>query len=135
MLTPGHAPPRVVNLEEVKDDWAIIVLKDRLSVRPVSVRSLNVSQLESAAPFVHVGYGSDRPFLPSIMRNCKVDGYDDQTLVHRCLTYSGHSGAPILAQLDGTYSVLGISIMSLDVAEGYACPAVQFEEAIAKISK
>lgn len=132
---PAGSEPGVEDIERVKDDWAIIVLKEHLSVRPISVRSLNVSQLATAAPFIHVGYGSDRPFLPSIVRNCKVDAYNDQTLIHRCLSYSGYSGAPILAQFDGTYSVIGMSTISNFVAKGYACSAIQFEEAVAKLSK
>ena len=148
-ISPLHRPPNpeanlrasagsepgVEDIERVKDDWAIIVLKEHLSVRPISVRSLNASQLVTAAPFIHVGYGSDRPFLPSIVRNCKVDAYDDQTLIHRCLSFAGYAGAPILAQFDGAYSVIGMATTSDFVAKGYASSAIQFEGAVAALSK
>jgi V8-like Glu-specific endopeptidase len=135
LKAPAGSEPAVEDIKRVKDDWAIVVLKDPLPVRPISVRSLNVSQLATAAPFMHVGYGSDRPFLPSIVRNCKVDAYDDQTLIHWCLSFAGYAGAPILAQFDGIYSVIGMATISDFVAKGYACPAVQFEGAVAALSK
>ena len=85
---------------------------------------------------MHVGYGKDRPFLPSIVRDCWVGGFDEQTLMYRCLTNSGFSGAPILAQVNGTYSVIGIgSGSNHEMRQGYACSATQFEKAVAELSK
>ena len=59
---------------------------------------------------MQVGYGIERLNLPSILRNCRVDGGpDDRAFVHWCLTNFGYWGTLfLLADLDGTVSVIGI---------------------------
>ncbi len=136
VISPQYLPHQPFGVESAQTDWAVIVLDEALSTKPVPVRSLTLSQVANAGPFMHVGYGADRPFLPSVVRNCEVAGLDDQTLVYRCLTNSGFSGAPILAQIDGTYSVVGIgSGSNHEKRVGFACSAVQFEQAVADLLK
>jgi hypothetical protein len=104
--------------------------------RTLSQISLPLAQVEKAGPFMHVGYGNDRPFLPSVVRDCWVGGLNEQTLMYRCLTNSGFSGAPILMQIDGTYSVTGIgSGSNHKMRQGYACSASQFEKVVADLLK
>jgi hypothetical protein len=70
------------------------------------------------------------------VRDCDVTGLDEQTLVYRCLTNSGFSGAPILTKVDGTYSVVGIgSGSNHEKRVGFACSATQFEKAVAELLK
>ena len=136
VISPQYVPHQPFNVETVRNDWGIIVLNEALSTKPVPVRSLTLAQVEKAGRFMHVGYGRDRPFLPSVVRDCWVGGLDEQTLMYRCLTNSGYSGAPILAQIDGTYSVIGIvSGGNTEKRQGYACSATQFEKTVAELLK
>lgn len=136
IISPQYVPHQPFRIETVQDDWGIIVLNEALATRPVPVRSLTLAQVEKAGPFMHVGYGKDRPFLPSVVRDCWVGGLDEQTLMYRCLTNSGFSGAPILTQVGGTYAVIGIgSGSNHEMRQGYACSATQFEKAVAELAK
>jgi V8-like Glu-specific endopeptidase len=136
VISPQYVAHQPFRVETVQNDWGIIVLNQALSTKPVPVRSVTLAQVEKAGPFMHVGYGKDRPFLPSVVRDCWVGGLDEQTLMYRCLTNSGFSGAPILTQIDKTYSVIGIgSGSNHEMRQGYACSATQFEKAVAELSK
>jgi V8-like Glu-specific endopeptidase len=136
IISPQYVPHQPFRIETVQNDWGIIVLNEALATGPVPVRSLTLAQVEKAGPFMHVGYGKDRPFLPSVVRDCWVGGLDEQTLMYRCLTNSGFSGAPILTQVGGTYAVIGIgSGSNHEMRQGYACSATQFEKAVAELAK
>jgi V8-like Glu-specific endopeptidase len=136
VISPQYVAHQPFRVETVQNDWGIIVLNQALSTKPVPVRSLALAQVEKAGPFMHVGYGKDRPFLPSVVRDCWVGGLDEQTLMYRCLTNSGFSGAPILTKIDGTYAVVGIgSGSNHEMRQGYACSATQFEKAVAELAK
>ncbi len=135
VISPQYVPHQPFRVEAVQNDWGIIVLNEALATKPVPVRSLALAQVEKAGPFMHVGYGKDRPFLPSVVRDCWVAGLDEQTLMYRCLTNSGFSGAPILTQVGGTYAVIGIgSGSNHEMRQGYACSATQFEKAVAELA-
>jgi V8-like Glu-specific endopeptidase len=136
VVSPQYVPHQEYRAEYAQSDWGIIVLNEALATKPVPVRSLTLAQIAKAGPFMHVGYGKDRPFLPSVVRDCEVSGLNDQTLVYRCLTNSGFSGAPILAQIDGVYSVVGIgSGSNHEKRIGFACSATQFENAVVDLLK
>jgi V8-like Glu-specific endopeptidase len=136
LISPEYVAEGEFRVENVQNDWAIIVLKDAFLKKPISVRSLTFSELSRAGPFMHVGYGADRPFLPSVVRDCAVAGRDEHSFTYRCLTNFGYSGAPILAQIDGTYSVIGIgSGGNHETRVGFACSATQFAKAIAELSR
>jgi V8-like Glu-specific endopeptidase len=135
VVSPDYIPGEF-KVETVAADWGIIVLKNPLSAKPVSIRSLSRAQLRTAGPFMQVGYGVDRPFLPSIARACWVSGRDDQTFFYRCLTDKGYSGAPILANIGGTFAVIGIGSGGNQKERlGYACASAQFEQAVAELMR
>jgi len=120
------------------NDWAVIVLSNALSIKPVSVKSITHDQLRmvsNADSVLQIGYGIDRRYLPSIDRKCRVsEGPDDRAFIYRCLTNPGYSGAPILADIDGTLSVIGIgSGGNKKERLGVACSARQFEKTIAEL--
>jgi uncharacterized protein len=119
-------------------DWAVIVLRDALSIRPVSVKSITREQFDAVSQSgsaLQVGYGRDRPYLPSIVHDCVVtEGQDDRTFMYRCLTNFGYSGAPIIVEIDGAPSVIGIASASQkEERRGIACSASQFEKAVAEL--
>ena len=130
---PGHW-----TIDSSPTDWAVIVLRDALSIRSVSVKSITREQFDAVSKSgsaLQVGYGRDRPYLPSIVHDCLVtEGQDDRTFMYRCLTNFGYSGAPILVEIDGAPSVIGISSASQkEERRGIACSASQFEKAVAQL--
>jgi uncharacterized protein len=120
------------------NDWAVIVLQNALSIEPVSVKSITRDQLRMVSDMdsvLQVGYGIERRYLPSIDRKCRVsEGPDDRAFIYRCLTNPGYSGAPILADINGTLSVIGIgSGGNKKERLGVACSARQFEKTISEL--
>ena len=119
-------------------DWGIIVLNDAVSIRPIPVKPMTSGQIrQHAGPdsFLQIGYGMDRPYLPSIVRNCQVEaGSDEKVFIFHCLTNSGYSGSPFLAEVDGALSLIGIA-SSANKKErfGLACSATQFAGPIAEL--
>jgi hypothetical protein len=120
-------------------DWTIIVLKDALSIKPVPVKILSHEQFEvvsrSGSAYV-IGYGEERTFLPSIVHECHLrEGTDEGTFVHRCSLPSwAFVGAPILVDIDGSPSVIGIILTGYrEGLRGVAVSAQQFENTIVKL--
>jgi len=123
--------------EVAATDWAVIVLRDALSIKPISVKSMSDDRFRKLGSVLQVGYGLDRPYLPSIVRDCRVsEGPDDRAFMYRCLTNGGYSGAPILADIDGMLSVIGIgSGGNREEQLGMACSARQFEKALVELMR
>jgi len=123
--------------ESVVNDWAVIVLSDAISTKPIPVRPTTRDELRviNPASTMQIGYGRDRLYLPSIVQDCSVSESPDNRLFnHKCLTNFGYSGAPILAQIGGTTAVIGInSVGNPDRRTGMACAATQFAKAIAEL--
>jgi V8-like Glu-specific endopeptidase len=132
--------PGVWTARTAATDWAVIVLVNALSIKPVSVTALTREQFRAVSNSGHVtqiGYGMERPYLPSIVRNCRVsEAPDDGAFVYQCLTNRGYSGAPILAEIDSIPSVIGIgSGGKKEERLGMACSATQFEQAVAELMR
>jgi V8-like Glu-specific endopeptidase len=122
-------------LDRSPDDWALIVLKDALPARPVAVKALTREELSAATlagTISGIGYGEERRYSPTALRNCRAElGKDDRLLVLQCLGNFGYSGSPILADIDGTPAVIGIlSAFQEEVRLMFAPPASQFEAAV-----
>jgi V8-like Glu-specific endopeptidase len=124
--------------ESAATDWAIIVLKDQLSIRPVSLKAIPREQfatVSNSGSVLQIGYGEERRYLPSIVRDCRVrEGPDDGAFTYRCFTNFGYSGAPILADVDGTPSLIGIVVRgSKESLRGMAVSARQFEKTVVEL--
>jgi uncharacterized protein len=117
--------------ESVVNDWAVIVLSDAISTKPIPVRPTTRDELRtvvSPATTMQVGYGRDRLYLPSIVRDCSVNESPDNRIFN-------HS-APILAEIGGTTAVIGInSVGNPERRTGMACSATQFAKAIAELTQ
>src|SRR5262249_47457672 len=100
-----------------------------------SVTREQFDSLAQSGSALQVGYGRDRPYLPSVVHDCVVtDGQDDKTFMYRCLTNFGYSGAPIIVEIDGAPSVIVIgSASQMEERRGIACSASQFEKAVAEL--
>lgn len=124
-------------------DWAIVTLTDAFTARPVPVRALDAEEFRAVAASnsaMQVGYGRDRPYLPSIVRNCGIGEGPSQTLfTYRCLVNFGYSGAPIIAGAAGQPAVIGIGSRGSPDDEGnplgIACSATQFAARLKDLSE
>ena len=112
LVVPKEFSPGPPTREGVVNDWAVIVLSDAISTKPIPVRPTTHDELRviNPASTMQIGYGRDRLYLPSIARDCSVsESPDNRSFNHKCLTNFGYSGAPILAQFSGTTAVIGIN--------------------------
>jgi V8-like Glu-specific endopeptidase len=124
--------------EGVAHDWAVIVLSDAISTKPIPIRPTTRDELGTVLnsdSTMQIGYGRDRLYLPSIVRDCSMsESPDNRFFKHSCLTNFGYSGAPILAQIGGTTAVIGInSVGDPQRRTGMACSATQFAKAVAEL--
>jgi V8-like Glu-specific endopeptidase len=131
-FTPG--PP---TQERIANDWAVIVLDNAISTKPIPIKAITRDQFPAVSHAVSIGYGRDRLYLPSIIRDCPVsEGSDDRIFKHRCLTNFGYSGAPILANIDNTSVIIGInSTGDPQRRVGMACSATQFARIVAELTQ
>ena len=133
-VSPDFNPQSEGGIAGADADWAIVTLADALTSRPVGVRALSAEEFRAVAAAnsaMQVGYGRDRPYLPSIVRNCEIaEGPSQAVFTYRCLVNFGYSGAPIIAAAAGEPAIIGIgSRGSLPGAAdplGIACSATQF---------
>ncbi|MBV8917261.1 trypsin-like serine protease, partial [Bradyrhizobium sp.] len=115
-------------------DWALIVLKDAVPARPVAVKALSREQVQAAAQagtISEIGYGEERRYSPTALKNCRADRDDRGLMLLQCLANHGYSGSPILADIDGTPAVIGIlSAIQEEKRLSIAASASQFEAAV-----
>ena len=134
-FSPGPPTP-----EAIANDWAVIVLSDAISIKPIGVRPITDEELRAAvnsSTIMQIGYGRDRRYLPSIVRHCSVtESANQRFLNYKCLTNFGYSGAPIIAQIGNIASIVGInSVGAPEQRTGVACSANQFAKAVAELTK
>jgi uncharacterized protein len=122
-------------LDKSQADWALIVLKDAVPVRPVEVKALTREAIEAATQagnISQIGYGEERRYSPTTQRNCRAEpSRDNRLLTVQCLANFGYSGSPILADVDGAPAVVGIfSAFHEETRLMFAPSAGQFEAAV-----
>jgi V8-like Glu-specific endopeptidase len=124
------------------NDWALIILQEPLDIKPVAVQVLSAEafrEVAKANTAMQAGYGKDRPYLPSVHRNCAIAaGPKDGTFTFQCLLNLGYSGSPILAEISGAPVVIGImSLLAtrIDTSErvGIACASKKFAARVAEL--
>lgn len=131
VASPGftfeHRPDRA---RLASEDWALLVLKERMTPRPVPVRALSyadVERLSNQGSLFQVGYGMERQHLLSIARQCKAQGIADQRVIrHACLSNYGYSGAPLMARTPDGPAIIGIGSLAILGQSGVASPAERF---------
>jgi uncharacterized protein len=116
-------------------DWALIVLKDAVPARPVVTKVMTSEELKAATlagTISEIGYGQERPYSPTAQRKCHANlGNAKGLLIIQCLANFGYSGSPILAEINGIPTVVGILSASYEeTGIGLGASASQFEAAI-----
>jgi V8-like Glu-specific endopeptidase len=121
-------------LDRSPADWALIVLKDALPARPVAVKALGREDLLAAAragTISEIGYGEERRYSPTALKNCRADRTGNGLIMLQCLANHGYSGSPILADIDGIPAIIGIlSAIQEEKRLSFAASAGQFEAAV-----
>jgi hypothetical protein len=102
------------------------------SIQTTSSEALTKEELEAASiagKISQIGYCMERLYSPSVLRNCLADqSEDNRTLILRCLANLGYSGSPILAEINGTPTVIGVfSAAQFETRNALVCSASQFE--------
>ena len=138
LVVPHEFSPGLPTQELVANDWAAIVLSEAIPIKPIEIKPITHDQfgaLVNSTSTMQVGYGRDRLYLPSIVRNCSVsESSDNRFFEHHCLTNFGYSGAPILAQIGDTTAVIGInSVGDPQRRIGVACSAIQFAKVVGEL--
>jgi hypothetical protein len=96
------------------------------------VKALTKEELEAASisgKISQIGYGMERRYSPTVLRNCLADQPEDnRILVMRCLANFGYSGSPVLAEINGIPTVIGVfSAGESETRRAFVCSASQFE--------
>jgi V8-like Glu-specific endopeptidase len=125
-------------LDRSPADWALIVLKEPLPARPVAVKALTREELRgatAAGTISEIGYGEERRYSPTALRNCRADfAKDNRLLMVQCLANFGYSGSPILADINGIPAIVGIfSAFQEEARLTFAVSAGQFEAAVREL--
>jgi len=95
----------------IRHNWAILNLRDELTVKPIPLRSIENSELPPGTDgeIALAGYASDREYVLSVHKGCvaKLDEDKPGVITHWCDTI-GESGAPILLFKGNDASIIGI---------------------------
>lgn len=97
----------------IRHDWAILTLRDALTVKPIPVGTVDDVEMLAAGSSVEValaGYAADRPYMLSAHKGCiaKIDPSDPGVIAHMCDSAPGESGGPLLLLRDGGVVVIGL---------------------------
>jgi protease YdgD len=140
----GGAPHEGMRPQMIKTDWAIITLRNELSIRPIPIEAIRDADFSSTggAQIVLPGFGADRPFLLAAHKGCsaKTDAPElgSGSLTHECETFQGGSGSPVLLMRNGRVSLIGIATAAPRLANvpnargttlGYGVSAAEFAAA------
>ncbi|HET8727367.1 MAG TPA: trypsin-like serine protease, partial [Alphaproteobacteria bacterium] len=137
VLPDDYRPKNALDAGTMAHDWAIVVLRDDLPIRPVPVRG-SVAPATDAAALLRAGYSQDRAHLLAVHDGCGVTAVADggALLLHTCDATRGDSGSPMLAREADGYAVIGIDVgagRSGGDTIGIAVPAGTFAGTIAEM--
>ncbi len=104
-----------------------------------SSKGLTKEELKTASidgKISQIGYGKERPYSPTVLRSCLADQTEDHRILSvRCLANFGYSGSPILAEINGAPTVVGVfSATEFETRNAFVCSASQFEEKLKELT-
>ena len=97
----------------IEHDWAILMLRDALRVKPIPVQEVDSAGLLAAVntgELALAGYAADRPYVLSVHKGCAaaINPFEPSVITHMCDNAPGESGGPLLLLRDGSAVVIGI---------------------------
>jgi protease YdgD len=123
----------------IANDWALLVLRHPMALKPIPVRRLSDEEKRSTGPasgkLMRAGYGQDRPHLLSLHAGCSIsaDRGDGNVLFHTCDATRGGSGSPLIIKTEDGYVIVALAIGVANgegMERGLAVNAAAFEEKI-----
>lgn len=130
-----YEPERPEDPQNLIHDWAIIVVRGNAGVRPVPWRMLEPSDVAAGltnGTLTRAGYSQDRAHMLAAHQGCSIVGWDSDLMLHDCDGTSGDSGSPVLMQIGGNTTLVGVNVgyrQSADTTLGIAIPAAVFHDA------
>ena len=112
--TSDRHAQRAPTIKDMATDWALIVLRDQLPVRPIPLARLPSSGKPGSpdqTPVARAGYSEDRPTTLSVDPGCRILHRDpaDRFLFTDCDTLKGDSGSPLLHGQGEATTVIGVT--------------------------
>jgi protease YdgD len=111
VVPQGYRPDAAMRVDVLAEDWAVVVLREPIDIRPVPVWA--VDRVPSAGDrLVRAGYGRDRAHLLSVHEGCGIAGRSggDRLLLHSCDATRGDSGSPLLRRTEKGIGLVGIDV-------------------------
>jgi len=106
---------RAPTINDMATDWALVVLRDPIPVRPIPLRPLPEGAGKPGSPgqvsVARAGYSEDRPTTLSVDPDCRILNRDpaDRFLFTDCDTLKGDSGSPLLHGDGKAVTVVGVT--------------------------
>ncbi|MBK8176836.1 MAG: trypsin-like serine protease [Rhodospirillales bacterium] len=99
----GEIPALHLTPESITQDWAIIVLQQPLTIRPLAIRPLTPAEAIKGISLWRAGYSQDRPHMLSVHRGCTILEHlaEGRVLLTDCDATRGDSGSPLLIAAPG----------------------------------
>jgi protease YdgD len=137
-VSPNWDPAHSKSEASLGNDWALIELDHRLTIKPVELSSLSFDEMKDGAEegeLTIAGYNGDYAEILTQDRGCHLVGEADggKLLLHDCDATFGSSGAPLLLMGSSGAEIIGVqsAIVQLDSGRsvGAAVPVDAFRKA------
>lgn len=130
ILTPeDYAPQGRIKIQDIRNDFGIIVLKEESTLAPVPPLQLeDLALFNKGTRFQSVGYRRSRSFLPTAVAACGILGVVQNSWVTNCPTESGASGGPFLLETPEGVRVAGLTSAKIDDQRSVIVPFLQWRD-------
>ncbi len=141
VIAPGYEPGNG-SRDNIGRDWAIVVLRDALAVRPIPRRVadfVGLSEAIASGALVRAGYNADHPYSVAAEARCTLFAQAEaDLLVYRdCPIDASDAGAPLLVVSPSGPVLIGVQVSVLagaGTAIGFAVPAAAFDSVVPPVA-
>ena len=137
-ISPKWNPVESKDESNIGNDWALVELERRLTIRPVELSDLTFQQMKAAAAdgeLTIAGYNGDYAEILTQHHGCQLiaRAENGRLLLHDCDATFGSSGAPLLLVTPGGAEIIGLqsAVVTLEDGRtfGAAVPIAAFRRA------